>query len=214
MTMTMTAPHADLVVGPDGVVRCSWPGLSHADYRDYHDREWGKPVHGETALLERLCLEGFQSGLSWLVILRKRQAFRTLFAGFDADTVAAFDESDVERLLAEESIVRNRRKIEATIQNARATVTLRDSGGLEELLWTHAPEPSPRPVRFADVPSQTPESELLAKRLRKAGFAQLGPTTIYAAMQACGLVDDHLVGCFRAGASRSGSRVTGARLSS
>jgi DNA-3-methyladenine glycosylase I len=132
--MTTTAPHPDLFVGPDGVVRCSWPGLSHADYRDYHDREWGKPVHGETALLERLCLEGFQTGLSWLTILRKRAAFRAAFAGFDADTVARFDESDVERLLSDESIVRNRRKIEATIQNARATVALRESGGMEELL--------------------------------------------------------------------------------
>ena len=212
--MTITAPHHDLVVGPDGVVRCSWPGLSHADYRDYHDREWGKPVHGETALLERLCLEGFQYGLSWLVILRKRPAFRAAFAGFDADTVAAFDDVDVDRLLHDESIVRNRRKIEATVQNARATVALRESGGLEELLWTHAPEPTPRPMRFSDVPTQTPESELLAKRLRKAGFVQLGPTTVYAAMQACGLVDDHLVGCFRAGASRSGNRVAGVRLTS
>jgi DNA-3-methyladenine glycosylase I len=207
--MTITAPHPDLHVGPDGVVRCGWPGLTHADYRDYHDREWGKPVHGETALLERLCLEAFQSGLSWLTILRKRPAFRTAFAGFDADAVAAFTEADVERLMADESIVRNRRKVEATITNARATVTLRESGGLEELLWTHAPEPSPRPRGFADVPPQTAESELLAKRLRKAGFVQLGPTTVYAAMQACGLVDDHLVGCFRAGASRSGSRLTG-----
>ncbi|AXH98204.1 DNA-3-methyladenine glycosylase I [Ornithinimicrobium avium] len=212
--MTITATHHDLTVGPDGVVRCSWPGLSHADYRDYHDREWGKPVHGETALLERLCLEGFQTGLSWLVILRKRPAFRAAFAGFDAEVVADFGARDVERLMEEESIVRNRRKIEATIQNARATLALRDSGGLEELLWTHAPEPTPRPMGFGDVPTQTTESELLAKRLRKAGFVQLGPTTVYAAMQACGLVDDHLVGCFRAGASRSGSRVTGARLTS
>ncbi|SOC55685.1 DNA-3-methyladenine glycosylase I [Ornithinimicrobium cerasi] len=207
--MTITAPHPDLLVGPDGVIRCGWPGLSHADYRDYHDREWGKPVHGETALLERLCLEGFQSGLSWLTILRKRPAFRTAFAGFDADTVAAFTDDDVDRLMGEEAIVRNRRKIEATVTNARATVALRETGGLEELLWTHAPEPTPRPRGFADVPPQTAESELLAKRLRKAGFVQLGPTTVYAAMQACGLVDDHLVGCFRAGASRSGSRVTG-----
>lgn len=212
--MTITATHHDLAVGPDGVVRCSWPGLSHADYRDYHDREWGKPVHGETALLERLCLEGFQTGLSWLVILRKRPAFRAAFAGFDADVVAGFDDTDVERLLEDESIVRNRRKIEATVQNARATVALRESGGLEELLWTHAPEPTPRPMGFVDVPTQTSESELLAKRLRKVGFVQLGPTTVYAAMQACGLVDDHLVGCFRAGASRSGSRVTGAHLTS
>jgi DNA-3-methyladenine glycosylase I len=215
MSMSMPAePHPDLTVGPDGVVRCGWPGMNHHDYRDYHDREWGKPVHGETALLERLCLEGFQSGLSWLVILRKRPAFRTAFGGFDADRVAALTDDDVDRLMGDESIVRNRRKIEATIQNARATVALRETGGLEELLWTHAPEPTPRPHRFVDVPTQTPESELLAKRLRKAGFVQLGPTTVYAAMQACGLVDDHLAGCFRAGASRSGSRLTGVRVSS
>ena len=212
--MSITTPHPDLTVGPDGVVRCAWPGLAHADYRDYHDREWGKPVHGEGPLLERLCLEGFQSGLSWLVILRKRPAFRQVFHHFDAERVAAFTEADVERLLGDEEIVRNRRKIEATIQNARATMALREQGGLEELLWTHAPEPTPRPRSFADVPGQTPESELLAKRLRKVGFAQVGPTTVYATMQACGLVDDHLVGCFRAGASRSGSRVTGLRVSS
>lgn len=209
-----TGTESDLRVGQDGVSRCGWPGIHHADYRDYHDREWGKPVHGETALLERICLEGFQSGLSWLVILRKRSGFRQAFAGFSADVVARFGESDVDRLLADESIVRNRRKIEATIQNARATVALRDQGGLEELLWTHAPEPSPRPRSFADVPTQTAESELLSTRLRKAGFAQVGPTTMYAAMQACGLVDDHLAGCFRAGASRSGSRVTGMRATS
>ncbi len=211
--MTVTTPHPDLTVGPDGVVRCAWQGLAHADYRDYHDREWGKPVHGETALLERLCLEGFQSGLSWLVVLRKRQALRTALAGFDAERLAEFTDDDVERLLTDASIVRNRRKIEAAVTNARATLALRDSGGLEELLWTHAPEPTPRPHRFTDVPSQTPESELLAKRLRKAGFVQLGPTTVYAAMQACGLVDDHLVGCFRAGASRSGARLTAVRSS-
>ncbi|MGD8200211.1 DNA-3-methyladenine glycosylase I [Ornithinimicrobium sp. W1679] len=211
--MTDTAPHPDLTVGPDGVVRCAWPGLAHADYRDYHDREWGKPVHGETALLERLCLEGFQSGLSWLVVLRKRQALRVALAGFDAERLAEFTDADVERLLTDASIVRNRRKIEAAVTNARATLALRDGGGLEELLWTHAPEPTPRPHRFTDVPSQTPESELLAKRLRKAGFVQLGPTTVYATMQACGLVDDHLVGCFRAGASRSGARLTAVRNS-
>ena len=204
--MTSGTPHPDLLVGPDGVVRCAWPGLAHAVYRDYHDREWGKPVHGETALLERLCLEGFQSGLSWLVILRKRLAFRQAFAGFDPEVVAGYTDADVDRLLRDDSIVRNRRKIEASVQNARATLALREQGGLEELLWTHAPDPSPRPRCFADVPSQIPESELLAKRLRKAGFAQVGPITMYATMQACGLVDDHLVGCFRAGASRSGMR--------
>lgn len=207
--MASSAAHPDLLVGPDGVVRCAWPGLAHADYRDYHDREWGKPVHGECALLERLCLEGFQSGLSWLVILRKRPAFRRAFAGFDADILADWTDADVDRVLQDESIVRNRRKIEAVVHNARATVALREHGGLEELLWTHAPDPSPRPRSFAEVPDQTPDSELLAKRLRKAGFVHLGPVTVYAAMQACGLVDDHLVGCFRAGASRSGARVTG-----
>lgn len=205
---------SDLHVGPDGVARCGWSGIHHADYRDYHDREWGKPVHGEAPLLERLCLEGFQSGLSWLVILRKRPGFRRAFADFDPDVVAGFGPPDVERLLRDEGIVRNRRKIEATIENARATVALREHGGLEEVLWTHAPEPTPRPQGFADVPAQTPESEQLAKRLRKVGFVQIGPTTVYAAMQACGLVDDHLAGCFRAGASRSGSRLTGMRAGS
>ena len=214
MTSTTTAQHPDLALGPDGVARCAWPGLAHADYRDYHDREWGKPVHGETALFERLCLEGFQTGLSWLVILRKRPAFRQAFADFDPEVVADFTAADLERLMEDESIVRNRRKIEATVQNARATLALREQGGLEELLWTHAPDPTPRPHRFADVPTQTAESELLSKRLRKAGFVQVGPTTLYAAMQACGMVDDHLVGCFRAGASRSGNRVAGVRLTS
>lgn len=207
-----TLHHPDLAVGPDGVARCAWPGLAHADYRDYHDREWGKPVHGETALFERLCLEGFQTGLSWLVILRKRPAFREAFVGFDPEAVANFGVADVERLMQDESIVRNRRKIEATVQNAQAILALREQGGLEELLWTHAPDPTPRPQRFSDVPTQIPESELLSKRLRKAGFVQVGPTTLYAAMQACGMVDDHLVGCFRAGASRSGNRVPGVRL--
>lgn len=204
----------DLTVGPDGVTRCGWPGIHHADYRDYHDREWGKPVHGEAALLERLCLEGFQTGLSWLVILRKRPGFRRAFADFDAEVVARYTEADVQRLLTDEPIVRNRRKIEATIANARATLELREHGGLEELLWTHAPEPTPRPRVFADVPTQTTESELLAKRLRKVGFEQVGPTTLYAAMQACGLVDDHLVGCFRAGSSRSGVRLPEMRATS
>ena len=170
----------------------------------------GEPMDPEAAAhLERLTLEAFQSGLSWRTILDKRDNFRAAFAGFDADVVAAYDDRDVERLMADAGIVRNRRKVDAAITNARATVALRETGGLEELLWTHAPEPTPRPRGFADVPPQTAESELLAKRLRKAGFVQLGPTTVYAAMQACGLVDDHLVGCFRAGASRSGSRVTG-----
>ncbi|MGC5165260.1 DNA-3-methyladenine glycosylase I [Luteimicrobium sp. DT211] len=166
-------------------------------YERYHDTEWGEPVHGEAALLERLALEGFQSGLSWLTVLRKREAFRSAFAGFDAETVAAFGPDDVERLLQDASIIRNRQKIEATITNARALVALHDAGGsLDELVWSFAPEPRPeRATSFADVPGKTAESLALSKALKKAGFVFVGPTTAYAMMQACGLVDDHLATC-------------------
>lgn len=195
----------DIVIGPDGVARCGWPGI-HAtgeagavgDYADYHDREWGRVVHGEQALLERLCLEAFQSGLSWLTILRKRPRFRQAFAGFDPEAVAAYGPDDVERLMQDTGIVRNRRKIEATVANARATVRLRESGGLDALVWSFAPPAHPRPRRFADVPARTPGSAALAAALKAAGFQHLGPVTAYAAMQACGLVDDHLAGCHRA----------------
>jgi DNA-3-methyladenine glycosylase I len=167
-------------------------------YERYHDREWGRPVRDERGLFERMSLEAFQSGLSWLTILRKREAFRAAFAGFDPDAVAAFGEQDVERLLADAGIVRNRAKIEATIANAKATVALREDGPtLPELVWEHyRPPPRGAPPRtFADVPSQTPETVALAKELKRRGFRFVGPTTLYALMQACGVVDDHLAGC-------------------
>jgi DNA-3-methyladenine glycosylase I len=165
-------------------------------YEAYHDEEWGFPVTDERGLFERLCLEGFQSGLSWITILRKREAFRAAFAGFEPDAIARFGADDVERLMSDAGIVRNRAKIEATVANARATVDLRDSGTpLQELVWGHRPDPVPAPVSFADVPAQLPDAAALAKALKKAGFRFVGPTTVYAAMQACGLVNDHLATC-------------------
>ncbi len=182
-------------VGDDGLGRCPW-GDAPAEYRRYHDEEWGRPVHGETALLERVTLEAFQSGLSWLTILRKREAFRGAFAGFDADTVAAFGSDDLDRLLADTGIVRNRAKIAAAVTNARATVALRDAEGLDAFVWSFAPDPTPpAPASLRDVPATTPGSAALAKALKARGFVFVGPTTAYATMQACGLVDDHLVGC-------------------
>ena len=186
------------VVGPDGVARCPW-GAGDPVNLAYHDTEWGLRVFGEAAYLERLTLEAFQSGLSWLTILTKRPHFRTVFAHFDADTVAAFGEADVERLMADPGIVRNRRKVDAAITNARATVALRERGGLEALIWSFRPEPGPAPRTTADVPTTSPESVALAKALKAAGFAHVGPTTMYALMEAIGLVDDHLEGCHRRG---------------
>jgi DNA-3-methyladenine glycosylase I len=165
-------------------------------YEAYHDEEWGFPVTDERGLFERFCLEGFQSGLAWITILRKRPAFRDAFARFEPDAVARFDGKDVERLMADAGIVRNRAKIEATIANARATVDLRDSGTpLGELVWSHRPEPRPAAKRLGDLPAQTPEAVALAKALKRAGFRFVGPTTVYAAMQACGLVNDHVATC-------------------
>jgi DNA-3-methyladenine glycosylase I len=175
----------DLVDG-----RCSW-GASTPEYIAYHDEEWGRPVHDERALFEKLSLEAFQSGLSWITILRKRENFRAAFAGFEIERVAAFGDGDVARLMADEGIVRNRAKIEATIANARAAVGL----PLGELLWSFAPAPAPRPRTLSDVPAVTPESTAMAKELKKRGFRFVGPTTAYALMQACGLVDDHIEGC-------------------
>jgi DNA-3-methyladenine glycosylase I len=176
--------------------RC-WP-TTDAEYIRYHDEEWGRPVRDERGVYERLCLEGFQSGLSWLTILRKRPAFRAAFAEFEPDRVAAFGDDDVMRLLGDAGIVRHRGKIEAAIANARATVGLRESGEpLEALFWGHAPAGEGAvPRTTADWHSQTPESVALAKRLRAAGFRFVGPTTVYAAMQACGVVDDHLEKCW------------------
>jgi DNA-3-methyladenine glycosylase I len=167
-------------------------------YLAYHDEEWGRPVRDEHLLLERLCLEGFQSGLSWLTILRKRERFRTVFAEFRPERLARFGESDVQRLMGDAGIVRNRAKIEATIANARATVALHDAGEtLGELLWSFAPAaPAPAPRALGDMPATTPESTALARELRRRGFRFVGPTTAYALMQACGIVNDHLAGCF------------------
>jgi len=181
-------------------LRCSWC-LSSPDYVEYHDLEWGRAVHGDAALFERITLEAFQSGLSWLTILRKRQNFRAAFADFDIDQVAQFDESDFSRLMEDAGIVRNRLKIRATLTNAQAARELRESGGegaLDELVWSFAPAPDsrgPRANELSDLPSQSPESKALSKALKHAGFVFVGPTTMYAAMQACGLVDDHVVGC-------------------
>jgi DNA-3-methyladenine glycosylase I len=183
---------SDLVMGQDGRARCSW-GASAPEYARYHDEEWGKPVHDADALYERLCLEAFQSGLSWLTILRKRDNFRAAFAGFEIAAVARFGERDVERLMGDAGIVRNRAKIEAAIANARAAAAVDD---LSALIWSHAPDPArPAPRTLAEIPAVTPESTALAKELKRRGFRFVGPTTAYALMQACGLVNDHLEGC-------------------
>ncbi len=179
-------------LGADGLERCPW-AVSTPDYTAYHDEEWGRPVRGDRLLYERLTLEAFQSGLSWITILRKREAFRSAFAGFDPAVVAAFDESDVERLLADAGIVRNRAKIDAAIHNAGRVIEL--DGGLTELLWSFAPAPRPAPASPAEVPAVTPESTAMAKELRRLGFRFVGPTTAYALMQATGMVDDHLATC-------------------
>ncbi|CUU54440.1 DNA-3-methyladenine glycosylase I [Parafrankia irregularis] len=190
-------PVRGAVAGPDGALRCPW-ALSTPLYIDYHDTEWGRPVRDTVGLFERITLEAFQSGLSWLTILRKRPAFRAAFAGFDPATVAAFDDQRVTELLVDAGIVRNRRKIEATIMNARAVLALDEP--LEDIVWSFAPpSPGAAPLTLADVPAVTAESKALAKALRGRGFVFLGPTTAYALMQACGLVDDHLDGCVARG---------------
>ena len=191
---------AAAAVGPDGAPRCPW-ALSTADYVTYHDEEWGRPVHGDDALFERLSLEAFQSGLSWATILRKRPAFRAAFDDFDPDTVAAYDDRDVERLMADAGIVRNRRKIDATITNARATVALREDGGLVDLVWSFRPETTPTPASYAEVPSTSDESKALSRELKRRGFAFVGPTTMFALMEAVGIVDTHLVDSHRRGTS-------------
>ncbi|MGW7260029.1 DNA-3-methyladenine glycosylase I [Streptomyces sp. NPDC054834] len=183
------------LAGPDGVLRCPW-ALSAAEYVTYHDEEWGRPVHGDDALYERLSLEAFQSGLSWITILRRRPGFRAAFADFKIAAVAAFTDEDRERLLADAGIIRNRAKIDATLANARVLADW-SPGELDELIWSHAPDPAGRPVpkTLSDVPPVTPESTALSKALRKRGLRFVGPTTAYALMQACGLVDDHLQAC-------------------
>lgn len=185
-----------LIAGPDDRARCAWVG-DDAEYRRYHDEEWGTPLRGDRALFEKMALEGFQAGLSWITILRKRPRFREVFAGFDVDVVAEFDESDVERLMVDAGIIRNRAKIEATIGNARIVRTMAD-GELDALMWSFAPASRPRPASFADVPAVTPESTAMSKELRRRGFRFVGPTTMYALMQSAGMVDDHVEGCWRA----------------
>ncbi|MDQ2758665.1 MAG: DNA-3-methyladenine glycosylase I [Actinomycetota bacterium] len=186
-----------VVVGDDGLPRCAW-AASAPDYLAYHDDEWGHAVHGERALYERLTLEAFQSGLSWITVLRKRAAFRAAFAGFDPERVAAFGPDDRERLMADAGIVRNSRKIDAAVGNAAAVLRLRDEGGLDAVVWSHAPSEHRRPRTPQEVAATSSESVALAQALKARGFTFVGPTTMYAAMQACGLVDDHLAGCHRA----------------
>ena len=184
-----------LAPGLDGEPRCWW-AVATPEYVRYHDEEWGRPVRDDRGLYERLCLEAFQSGLSWLTILRKRDAFRAAFADFHPATVAAFGADDVDRLMADAGIVRNRAKVEAAIANARAAEAMRAAGeSLGGLIWSFAPEPREPPRRPADVPAVTPESSALAKELKRRDFRFVGPTTAYALMQACGLVNDHLAGC-------------------
>ena len=192
---------ADVVRGADGVRRCSW-GTSPPEYAAYHDDEWGRPVTDDVSVYEKLCLEGFQSGLSWLTILRKRDAFRRAFVGFDPGKVARFGARDVQRLLGDAGIVRHRGKIEAAINNAGATLEVqRDLGSLAELVWSFAPRGRRRaPRAMQSLPASTPESTALSKELRRRGFRFVGPTTAYAAMQSLGLVNDHLVGCSVRGA--------------
>ncbi|MFD5040574.1 DNA-3-methyladenine glycosylase I [Streptomyces sp. NPDC058377] len=186
----------------DGRPRCPW-GLSTEDYLVYHDTEWGRPVHGDDALFERLCLEAFQSGLSWLTILRRREGFRSAFAGFKISAVAEFTDADRERLLGDAGIIRNRAKIDATLANAKVLAGW-DEGELDALIWSYAPDPATRPAPrvLADVPAVTPESSALAKALKKRSIRFVGPTTAYALMQACGLVDDHLADCVARGGGR------------
>jgi DNA-3-methyladenine glycosylase I len=187
-------------MGADGLARPAW-AASDPMMQEYYDTEWGMPVRDECGLFERISLEAFQSGLSWATILRKRPAFRAAFAGFDPDAVAAYDERDVERLMGDAGIVRNRRKVEATIGNARATVALREDGGLVDLVWSHRPAVTPAPTSYDEVPTSSPESVALSKALRSKGFTFVGPTTMYALMEAVGIVDTHLVDSHRRGSS-------------
>ena len=201
-----------VVLGDDGLARPAWASV-HADPQAYYDTEWGMPVRDEQGVFERLALEGFQSGLSWVTILRRREGFRRAFAGFDLEAVAAFDETDVERLLTDTGIIRHRGKIEATISNARAALTLRSATGfgargdlgpgadLSDLIWSYRPERTPLPASIEDVPTTSAESVALARELKRRGFRFVGPTTLYALMEAIGIVDTHLLGSHRRGSS-------------
>jgi DNA-3-methyladenine glycosylase I len=184
------------LVGEDGVVRCPWAG-GPGVMRDYHDHEWGNRVHGEAAYLERLTLEAFQSGLSWSTILNKREAFRDVFEGFDPDAIAAFGEDDEARLMNDARIVRNRAKISAAVVNARATVAMREQEGLEAFVLSFAPEVPPAPATTEEMQTTSAESLALSKALKKRGFAFVGPTTMFALMEAIGVFDPHLLGCHR-----------------
>ncbi len=198
----------DLVIGDDGNARCGW-GVSTPDYVHYHDTEWGRPTIDDRTLFEKMCLEGFQSGLSWLTILRKRDNFRAAFDNFDAAVVAGYDDSDIERLLGDAGIVRHRGKIEATINNARAVMALRDSGRtLGGVMWGHEPARGPQPASMSEVPATTAESTALAKELKSLGFRFVGPTTAYAAMQAMGIVNDHISGCWVGQGCEAGREAT------
>ncbi|AZZ39607.1 DNA-3-methyladenine glycosylase I [Acidipropionibacterium jensenii] len=190
----------DLVVGPDGLARPAW-AVSDPLLREYYDSEWGMPVRDERGLFERLSLEAFQSGLSWLTILRKREGFRQAFRDFQPEVVSRFAADDVERLMNDSAIVRNKLKITATIDNARATMRLRSDGGLADLIWSFRPSTTPAPRTLAEVPTVSAESRALAKELRARGFRFVGPTTMYALMEAVGIVDTHLVGSWRRGSS-------------
>jgi len=184
-----------VLVGPDGLARCAWVG-DDAEYRRYHDEEWGTPLHGDRALFEKMSLEGFQAGLSWITILRKRPRFREVFAGFDPVMVARFGADDVERLMTDAGIIRNRAKILATISNARLVLEMAE-GELDAFMWSFAPPARPRPASLADIPATTPEAASLSRALRTKGFRFVGPTTMYALMQSAGMVDDHVPGCWR-----------------
>ena len=188
-----------LIVGADGLARCSWCGTDPL-YVEYHDTEWGVPVRGDLEMFERLTLEAFQSGLSWITILKRREGFRAAFAGFNPHVVAGFGPDDRERLMNDTGIIRNNAKIDAAIHNAAIVAEMMDTepGALDELIWSHAPESHRRPATMADIAAVTPESTALAKALKKQGFRFVGPTTAYAHMQAVGVVDDHVVGCHRA----------------
>ena len=187
---------SSLITGPDDRVRCAWVG-DDAEYRRYHDEEWGTPLHGDRALFEKMSLEGFQAGLSWITILRKRPRFREVFAGFEPEIVAEFGEADVERLMSDAGIIRNRAKILATIGNARIVRDMAE-GELDELMWSFAPPAAAkRPAGMGDVPAVTAESTAMSKELRRRGFRFVGATTMYALMQSAGMVDDHMQGCWR-----------------